>query len=141
MLLGGKGGDVVGAPVIHLTDFQTYPSTVWTAFSLDADGNWYYREGFSGDPTTLGGAWLIPGANSNLYDSRVTITGGSAGAFTSGLNNTWQAQGTDRIWKLNDNVPSGGLADLLFTIEIRLNAGAVLKSTTLDNLMEIESII
>jgi hypothetical protein len=58
------------------------------------------------------GAWISPRFNMAGYDCRVTL---SAGAFSSGVNNTWQNLGTTRTWTVSQ--VGTGSSSATYTVE------------------------
>lgn len=122
---------VVTAPSVDITPLRIDPTNASAAFRIDSDAHWYSSNNTS-TPATDQGLWVNPSSFSADYEVRVTRTGGSETAFTSGpALNTWLALTSDREWRLTQTTI--GSKNILFTIEIRRASDSVVVSTTTGN--------
>lgn len=126
-------GDLVSAPAISLDRTRLSPADSTCSFTINANGHWYTT---SNTGTGIDrGSWVTPNGSASLYDVRVTRTGGTESAFTSGTNATWESLGTSRSWSLTNTLNADSIDTIEFTLEIRLNSsGAVLSTTTVNSL-------
>jgi hypothetical protein len=121
---------------INLYSSTTTPTQASAAFTYDADGH-VYTSITTGAPATDHGLWCDPADYAPNYQIRVTRTGGTETAFTSGTNNVWQTLTTDRTWRLTDtNIIAP--KDIEFTIEIRRLSDSVVEDSETDNTLSAE---
>lgn len=128
-------GDLVSAPPVDVITFKNSPTDATASFRIAADGKWYTGQI---SPTVDQGSWVTPNGSASLYDVRVTRTGGSESAFTSGTDGSWESLGTSRTWSLTNTTNADNVKDIVFTLEIRLNSSGVVQSTTTGNRLTAE---
>ncbi len=117
------------APKVVLASVTNEPTDAICSFKLDADGHWYSSNS-SATPTTDEDLWCDPVDYVSNFQVRITRTGGTETAFSSGpALNSWFALSTDRTWSLSNTTNATSEKDILFTIEIRRASDSVIVST------------
>lgn len=121
------------APKVVQVSVTNQPTDAICSFKLDNDGHWYSSSS-SATPTTDEDLWCDPVDYVSNFQVRVTRTGGTETAFSSGpALNTWHALSTDRTWSLSNTLNTASEKDIFFTIEIRRASDSVIVSTSTNN--------
>lgn len=126
---------VITAIRVGLFAVKISPNNASVAFRYDSDGH-VYTSTTTASPATDRGRWCDPVEYASLYQIRVTRTGGSETAFTSGTLATWLALSSDREWRLTESTDGFAQRDIEFTIEIRRASDSVVVATSVDNRCE-----
>lgn len=127
---GGSPGDVVIVSGAALSTGINFESPAEKTLKVDNDGNIYQRNNTAAyNQIATSTDWIRPTTSApGLYEVRFTNKSGDT-IFTTKAEDVWHDISTgDFTWIIQDTTFDDGANTATFTVEIRLDGGAVLDS-------------